>query len=311
MRIICLAYHLIGYEGVRYFLEEAGDELVAVFTHQDAPGEEIWWPSVAELASSRGVPVHMPPDINDPQWVEHVRALRPDFIFSFWYRQLLGRSLLQIPRGGCLNLHGSLLPAYRGRSPVNWVLVNGEKQTGLTLHYMVQRPDAGDVVAQAIVPIDSTDTALSLYQKMAALVRVLLGAAWPLLREGRAPRFPQDESKATYFGRRTPEDGCFAWEWPALRIHNLVRAVTHPYPGAFTYYRGKKLYVWAARPLPGLLTPYRQPPGTVQRLSHEGLEVVTGEGNLLIKRAQLEGNEEMTGDRFASRYGIEQGHVLQ
>ncbi|MCD6351255.1 MAG: UDP-L-Ara4N formyltransferase/UDP-GlcA C-4'-decarboxylase [Armatimonadetes bacterium] len=149
MRLICLAYHQIGHMGLRYFLEETDDEVVAVFTHEDRQGEEIWWPSVAELARSYGVPVYTPEDINAPDQVELLRSLRPDFIFSFWYRQLVKRPILDLPPGGCLNMHGSLLPKYRGRAPVNWVLVNGEEKTGITLHYMVERADAGDIVAQA------------------------------------------------------------------------------------------------------------------------------------------------------------------
>lgn len=310
MRVVCLAYHLIGHEGLDFMLRESGDEVVAVFTHEDAPGEEIWWPSVAELARTKGIPVFAPENINEPQWIHHIAALRPDFILSFWYRNLVKREILEIPARGALNLHGSLLPKYRGRAPVNWVLVNGEQQTGVTLHYMVERADAGDIVAQAVVPIDFQDTALDLYRKLVRATREVLRAAWPLLRAGTAPRVPQDEAEATYFGRRTPEDGRFSWSWPALRIHNLVRAVTHPYPGAFVEWDGRKFFVWSAYPMPGLLRPHPPVPGTITEINEDGIEVATGEGNLLLRDVQLEGEEEMTGWDFARRYGLQHGQVL-
>ncbi|MBC7286859.1 MAG: formyltransferase [Armatimonadetes bacterium] len=307
MRIICLAYHTVGHMGLRYFLEETQDKVVAVFTHADDPQEEIWWPSVAQLARSHDIPVFFAEDINQTQWIDLIAELQPDFIFSFWYRQLVKRPILEIPRCGCLNLHGSLLPKYRGRAPVNWVLVNGEQQTGITLHYMVERPDAGDIVGQAVVPIDFRDTAVTLYEKLVEAGRLVLRAAWPLLREGRAPRVPQDEGQATYYGRRTPEDGRFEWHWPALKIYNLVRAVTHPYPGAFVDFGGRKLFVWDAYPTAGLVLPMRPTPGTVQALSPTGIEVATGEGNLLLRRVQLEGEAELTGEQFAEAHGLAVG----
>ena len=310
MRVVCLAYHLIGHEGLSFMLRESGDEVVAVFTHRDAPGEEVWWPSVAELARAHGIPTFAPDDVNEDRWVEYIRDLRPDFLVSFWYRNLVKRPLLAIPTRGALNMHGSLLPKYRGRAPVNWVLVNGEQQTGVTLHYMVERADAGDIVAQAVVPIDFQDTALDLYGKLARATWEVLRAAWPLLRAGTAPRIPQNEAEASYFGRRRPEDGRFSWSWPALRIHNLVRGVTHPYLGAFVECGRGKLFVWSAYPMPGLLRPHPPQPGTVTEVSEDGVEVATGEGNLLLRRLQLEGDEELTGWEFARRYGLQRGHAL-
>jgi UDP-4-amino-4-deoxy-L-arabinose formyltransferase/UDP-glucuronic acid dehydrogenase (UDP-4-keto-hexauronic acid decarboxylating) len=310
MRVVCLAYQLIGHEGLSFLLDESGDQVVAVFTHEDAPGEEVWWPSVAGLARERGVPVFTPEDINAPEWVERIAAMEPDLIVSFWYRYLVKRPVLEIPRLGALNLHGSLLPKYRGRAPVNWVLVNGEQETGVTLHYMTERADAGDIVAQAVVPIGDDDTALDLYRALAAAEREVLRQAWPLLRAGTAPRLAQDHSQATYVGRRTPEDGRFEWGWPAQRVHNLVRAVTHPYPGAFCEAGGRRLYVWSARPAMGVV--WREPPapGTVVAIGEDGIEVATGHGSLLVRRVQREGGEEMDGAEYARREGLRAGMVL-
>ncbi|MHB9132030.1 MAG: formyltransferase [Armatimonadota bacterium] len=310
MRLVCLGYQLIGHAGLQYFLEETDDEVVAVFTHEDSPGEEIWWPSVAELATKHGVPVYTPDNINTPEWVERIRAMQPDFIVGFWYRNLVKQAVLDIPPGGCLNLHGSLLPKYRGRAPINWVLANGERETGMTLHYMVERADAGDIVGQAVIPIDDEDTALTLYQRSAKIGQQVLRAAWPLLRMGKAPRVPQDLSQSTVVGRRTPEDGCIDWAWPARKMHNLVRAVTHPYPGAFIGDGVERIFVWSAWPLPGLLCPNAPAPGTVCAVSDAGIEVAAGEGHLLLRRVQLSGEDELTGAEFAARYGIVPGSRL-
>lgn len=307
MRVICLAYQLIGHMGLSYFLEQPDDEVVAVFTHEDAPGEQIWWPSVLELSREHGVPTYTPDDINSPDTVALLRSLRPDFIFSFWYRMLARQPVLDIPPGGCLNMHGSLLPLYRGRAPVNWVLVNGETETGITLHYMLRGADAGDIVAQAAVPIGPNDTPAELYATLAASGRELLSVTWPLLRAGEAPRWPQDRCQATYVGRRTPEDGCFLWAWPASRIHNLVRAVTHPYPGAFTACGERRLFLWATRLLPGRLVPCPHPPGAVVAVEDGGIRVATGRGHLLVTSLQLEGEEELDGASFARRHALTPG----
>ena len=152
MKTVVLAYHTIGCRGLEALLRN-GFEIAAVFTHQDDPDENIWFESVAELAASRNIPVHAPADINHPLWVKKIREIAPDIIFSFYYRNLIRPPILDIPPAGCLNLHGSFLPKYRGRSPINWVLVNCEKETGVTLHYMTPRPDDGDIVCQKRIEI--------------------------------------------------------------------------------------------------------------------------------------------------------------
>lgn len=307
MRIVCLAYQIIGHAALRYFLEESGDEVVALITHEDSPGEEVWWPSAPDLAAEYGVPVYSPDDINAPESVELLAHLSPDFLISAWYRQLLKQQALATASRGGLNLHGSLLPRYRGRAPVNWVLVNGETETGMTLHYMVPRADAGDVVGQVRVPISEGDTALSLYHRLAAATVEVLRGTWPAVASGQAARMPQDESQATYVGRRTPRDGLFRWDWPARRIHNLVRAVTHPYPGAFFEGRRGAVFVWAAEPIEA---PTAAAPGTVTSVAHDALVVATGSGSLRVLSAQVAGDEELDGAAFARRYGLGPGAAL-
>jgi UDP-4-amino-4-deoxy-L-arabinose formyltransferase/UDP-glucuronic acid dehydrogenase (UDP-4-keto-hexauronic acid decarboxylating) len=147
MKAIVLAYHNIGCVGIEALLKN-GYEIAAVFTHNDNPNENIWFNSVAELASSHGIPVFAPEDINHPLWIQKIIEIDPDILFSFYYRNMVASEILDIPSSGCLNLHGSFLPKYRGRCPLNWVLVNGETETGITLHYMTPRADDGDIVGQ-------------------------------------------------------------------------------------------------------------------------------------------------------------------
>ncbi|EPN69671.1 bifunctional UDP-glucuronic acid decarboxylase/UDP-4-amino-4-deoxy-L-arabinose formyltransferase, partial [Pseudomonas syringae pv. actinidiae ICMP 19079] len=275
-KAVVFAYHDIGCVGLQALLD-AGYDIAAVFTHADDPAEKTFFGSVAQLCARHDIPVHAPEDPNHPLWVERIGKLTPDFIFSFYYRQLLGEPLLTCAKKGALNLHGSLLPHYRGRAPANWVLVNGESETGVTLHQMVKRADAGPIVAQQRVSISATDTALTLHGKLREAASSLLCETLPLLAQGQLSGTPQDESKATYFGRRTPADGLIDWSLPAARLYDLIRAVTQPYPGAFCPVGDNKLIVWSA-----LVEPrnYHQAPGTV--ISHDPLRIACGEDSLVI-----------------------------
>lgn len=248
MKAVVFAYHNMGIVGLEALKRESF-EIKAIFSHRDDPKENCWFDSVVEWARKNRTPVFCPEDVNTPEWIEQIRKMAPEVIFSFYYRRLLGREILSIPASKAYNLHGSLLPAYRGRSPVNWVLVNGEQRTGVTLHYMDVKADAGDIVGQKEVFIEFEDTALTLYRKVCAKARELLEEVLPLIKKGIAPRTPQDSQLASYFGGRKPEDGKIDWHWPVIRIYNLVRAVTEPYPGAFTSLPGgEKLFIWWASP---------------------------------------------------------------
>lgn len=282
----------MGYAGLSALLE-IGAPIAALFTHEDAPGETIWWRSCAELARANAIPVFAPERIGGAE-IELVRASKPAVIYSFFYRNLLPEALLEIAPRGAYNLHGSLLPRYRGRAPVNWMLVNGETQGGVTLHHMVKRADAGDIVAQRAVAITDDDTALTLYRKLVPLGASLLREYHPLIAAGVAPRRPQDLSAGTYFGRRRPEDGRIDWSWAARRIHNLVRAVTHPYPGAFCYLQGRKLTVWQARV--AIETGACGVPGTILESATGGAaRIAAGDGVLEIRRVQTEEHGERSG----------------
>ena len=253
MKVVVFAYHDMGITGLQS-LKCAGFEIDAIFSHVDDPGENCWFGSVSDWAAENHIPLFCPENVNTPVWRSKISIWRPQAIFSFYYRRLLDREILAIPTEGAFNLHGSLLPFYRGRCPVNWVLVNGEKETGVTLHRMVEEPDAGDIVAQEAVPIAFEDTARSLYKKLCRQAAHLLDGVLPEIKAGEARAVPQDWRAGSYFGGRTPQDGRIDWRWPALRIYNLIRAVTDPYPGAFTLTKsGEIIIIWWGTPEEGNL----------------------------------------------------------
>lgn len=231
-KIVVFAYHNVGVRGLATLLAH-GARVSLVITHPDDTRENIWFESVADLAALNEIPVIMPDQPNDPEIVERVQTCRPEFIFSFYYRHMLGRELLAIPQAGAYNLHGSLLPRYRGRAPINWAILHGERYTGASLHRMVEKPDAGHLVDQETVPILPNDTAAEVLDKVTWAGEQILDRSLPKLFNGTAQHKPMDLNQGSYFGRRRPEDGRIDWKQGAWTIHNLIRAVAPPYPGAF------------------------------------------------------------------------------
>ncbi len=237
-RVVVFAYHRFGARCLQVLLDQ-GVDVALVVTHQDDPQETIWFESVARLAGCHCIPTITPQDPNHPVLVEAIRGLHPDFIFSFYYRHLLGAELLSLPTQGAYNLHGSLLPKYRGRVPINRAVIHGETETGATLHAMTIKPDQGDIVAQVRVPIGAEDTAFEVFERLAPAATLMLGHVLGPLFLGSAPHTPQVLARGSYFGGRRPEDGRIDWRQSAQAIHNLVRGVAPPYPGAFTQLGGK------------------------------------------------------------------------
>ncbi len=236
-RAVVFAYSEVGVRCLRVLLAQ-GVEIPLLFTHTDDPGENHWFASVRKLAQDAGLRVETPEDPNTPAWIAAGRATDPDFLFSFYYRHMLGEGWLGLARRGALNMHGSLLPRYRGRAPVNWAILRGETETGASLHYMVAKPDAGALVDQQAVPILENDTALEVSLKVAGAAETVLARSLPRLIDGSAAALPLDLSAGSYFGRRTPEDGRIDWQQDARSVHDLVRAVAPPFPGAFTEVNG-------------------------------------------------------------------------
>lgn len=307
MKTVVFAYHNIGIVGLNA-LKRHNFDIRAIFSHLDDPKENVWFGSVAEWARRHQVTVFCPENVNEPQWVAKIAGMSPDIIFSFYYRSLLDKEILSIPLLGAFNLHGSLLPAYRGRSPVNWVLVNGETRTGVTLHHMTERADAGDIVGQKEVLIEFEDTALTLYGKLCGKATELLDENLPLLKRGIAPRRPQDPRLASYFGGRKPEDGKIDWHWPVIRIYNLIRAVTEPYPGAFCFLpEGGKLLIWWAYPEEGIIS---DPVAGRIEVDGESVYVRASEGRLSMVDIEAGGNR-MGKQKMFQYFNHRKGIVLK
>ena len=248
--LVLCAYSDVGYKCTKWLLDQHED-IRLVYTHPDSPGEEKWFSSTADLARTRGVEVRLVDNLTDPSDAERVRFIAPDFLFSFYFRKMIPATVLAFARRGALNMHGSLLPAFRGRSPVNWAILKGATETGASLHYMTDKPDAGDLVDQERVPIGPDEDALAVSRRVGDAAVEVLARSWPRLKAGTAPRIPLDLTRGSYFGGRRPEDGQIDWSRPAKEIHDLVRAVTRPWPGAFTDLFGPRVWIWKTR-----LSPY-------------------------------------------------------
>jgi methionyl-tRNA formyltransferase len=246
MRAVVFAYHNVGVRCLKVLLAR-GIDVALVVTHEDNPAETIWFESVAAVCREHGIAFVTPADPHSPDLFAQVQAARPDFIFSFYYRHMLPVPLLELARKGAYNMHGSLLPKYRGRVPVNWAVLHGETETGATLHEMAAKPDAGAIVAQTSVPILPDDTAFEVFGKVTVAAEQTLWNVLPALLADRAPKLPNDLSKGSYFGGRKPEDGRIDWTQPAQAIYNLHRAVAPPYPGAWTVIAGKTFIIGKAR----------------------------------------------------------------
>lgn len=268
-RIVVFAYSEVGHACLEALLDRR-ENVVALFTHEDAEDERLWFRSCAHLARVHDVPVYkMEP--RGEEFERLVRELAPDLIFSFYYRKMIPERVLALAPLGAYNMHGSLLPRYRGRAPLNWAIVHGESETGVTLHLMVKEADAGDIVDRERVPIGPDESAGEVAMRIPGAAVKLILRRIDELKAGRAPRRPQDAMQASYFGRRRPEDGHIDWRRPAREIFNLVRAVAPPFPGAFTSLSGRKLMIWRAHMAPGTGRP-----GEVLSLSP--LRIAAGEG---------------------------------
>ncbi len=240
---VVFAYHNVGVRCIKVLLSH-GMDVALVVTHADNPDENIWFDSVAELAALHDIPVITPDDPNAPEIVAQIAAARPDFLFSFYYRHMLKKAVLDIPPRGAYNMHGSLLPKYRGRVPVNWAIIKGEKETGATLHVMNEKPDNGAIVDRQAVPILPDDTALEVFHKVTCAAETALYRCLPGLLAGTAVPTPQDLSQGAYFGGRRAADGRIDWSQSAQDIHNLIRAIAPPYPGAFSTLGGQELKIF-------------------------------------------------------------------
>lgn len=237
---VVFAYHDVGVHCLQALLD-AGIAIDLVITHDDDPKETIWFGSVRELCTQHHIPYEILQRDQLSQLLPRLQQLSPDYIFSFYYRFMIPIELLRTAKIAALNMHGSLLPKYRGRAPVNWAVLHGEAETGATLHIMEEKPDAGDIVAQTAVPIEIHETAHEVFNKVSNAAKKVMEGVLPKLMKGEIPRRQNVLDQGSYFGGRKPEDGRIDWTQSAISIYNLIRAVAPPYPGAFTEFHGKAL----------------------------------------------------------------------
>jgi methionyl-tRNA formyltransferase len=245
---VVFAYHNVGVRCLKVLLAR-GVDVRLVVTHEDDPNEQIWFSSVRQFCTENEIPFIAPADPNTPETEARIAALGADFLFSFYYRHMLKAALLRSVSRGAYNMHGSMLPQFRGRVPVNWAVLHGATETGATMHQMNVKPDNGPIVDQFAVPILPDDTAQEVFEKVVVAAELCLYRSLPNLIAGTALLRQQDLSQGAYFGGRCADDGRIDWSYNARRIHDLVRAVSRPYPGAFSDFPGGRLALWRTRVL--------------------------------------------------------------
>lgn len=287
-RIIVFAYSLVGHACLKYMID-AGYHIAALVTHEDNPDEHQWFPRVHDLATAHNIPVFTPQTPNAPAFVAQLQALNPDIIFSFYYRQLICPEILDLAPLGAFNMHGSLLPQYRGCCPANWVLIHGERESGATLHQMVKSADAGAIVAQQAFPIALTDHALDVTYKIKDAALKILEVHLPALLLGKSVLIPQDISAGSYFGRRSHKDAFVDWRQSAWQIYNLVRS-QQPYPefpGGLTFHHTKTirlLEVFMPESVTETLPPETLNPGEIFAISAENYLSIACDWDATTKR---------------------------
>lgn len=309
MRVLFMGSGDVACPALDQLLSNPDYEVVTVVTQPDKPkgrNRKVAACPVKEFAEAMGVPVMTPERIGAPEAVEEVRALSPEIIVVAAYGQYIKPAILEIPARGAINIHPSLLPKYRGASPIQWALANGEMETGVTILYVSKEMDAGDIILQRSMPIDPEDTSESLTPRLAQLGAELLVEALDAIRRGAAEGRPQDGAEVTVVHKLEKEDGRIDWSMPAEMIRNRIRGFT-PWPGCFTTFEGRLLKVRKARVLAGVDA---AAPGTMVRCDADGPVIATGEGALRLEEVQPEGKKVMTGAAFLCGHSLTPGDRL-
>jgi len=291
-------------------LVEAGHDVVAVVTQPDKPkgrGKEVQMPPVKEQALEYNIPVYQPVKARDPEFVKFLSDLAPDAMVVAAFGQLLPKSILDIPKYGCINIHASLLPKYRGASPIQYAVINGEKESGITTMVMAEALDTGDMLDQAKVTLDSKETGGSLHEKLSQIGGTLIIKTLNKLEDKTAVRIPQDESKFTYVGMIKKTMGDIDWSMEAEAIERLIRGL-NPWPSAYTGWNGKVIKIWEADVVD---KEYAGNCGEVVEAGKDCLVVKTGKGGLSIKELQMQGKKRMDISAFLRGYQIAEGTVFE
>jgi methionyl-tRNA formyltransferase len=312
LRLLFIGTGEIGLPSLRQLLGKADSEVVGVVTQPDKPAGrklELRAPAIKHVALEWGVPVLQPAKLRAPESVQEIMALRPDLIVVMAYGQILPKSILNTPRLACLNLHASLLPRWRGAAPIQAAIEAGDAATGVTVMYMAEGLDTGDILLMHETPITGTDTGGSLHDRLATVAADALAEALPLVTEGRAPRIPQDEARATYAPRLSRENGSIDWRSTADRIDRRIRAM-NPWPAAHTVLPTpagpRQLKIFSATPQTGP----GGPPGQVLAADEQGLLVAAQEGALLLREVQLEGKRRLSAGEFLRGHPVAVGTIL-
>lgn len=275
-----------GYECIR-MLYDRKETLLHIFCMPEDEHEKVkYLPKIVGFAKAKHIPITVTKSINNANAYATIKALQPDIILVMGWRTIIPKDILTIPKYGVAGAHESLLPAYRGFAPINWAVINGEKYTGVTLFYLDEGIDSGDIIAQRKIPIGPEETAWEIYQKATRVSLLLVGSYLTGLKQHTVKRKKQNEKRATYTVARVPGDGLIPWSWNTKRISNFIRALSFPFPGAFTYYRNRKIIIQKARP-------FRNPPryiggipGRVAMIGKGYVNVITGDGLLSIRKIE-------------------------
>ncbi len=308
MKLIYISYDVDGYLCLKEILHVGGN-VAAIFTlRDDLMREMVHYRAFDDIAREYDIPLYKVKNIDDPANIAIMERIKPDLIFVLGWSQVITKKILDIPTNGCIGVHPTLLPKNRGRAPIPWAVIKGLKKSGVTLFYLDEGVDSGDIIVQKEFEIGFTDNVQTITDKVTNLQVELIREVFPLLKKNEAPRIPQDHSKANYWPRRKPEDGIIDWNKSNWQLYNWVRGLTHPYPGAFTYYTGKKLFIWEATLL---RTSKRVIPGEFLELRDKGIVVGTGKGCSLIRRVQFEGEQEcIVSKQFLADHGMKEGCLL-
>ncbi len=308
MRVVMFGYQTWGHRTLQALLESRHD-VVMVVTHPPGSGayERIWSESVADLAAEAGVPVLLRSKPDDPELLQRLKEADPDVLVATNWRTLIPAAIFELPRLGTLNVHDSLLPRYAGFAPLNWALINGETEVGVTAHMMDAELDAGDIVLQKAVPVGPRDTAVDLFHATLALFGPITVEALELVESGRTDWTPQDRSQATFFHKRADADNRIDWSWPARDIANLVRAQPDPYPNAYTFHRGRRLSVLRASVSTAR---YGGTPGRIFFREGPGVAIVAGpearrgqNHAVVIERVRTEDGEDLAATEYFTNMG--------
>ncbi len=303
MNIVFIGCGEYGYASLEEILA-MGKKVVGIFTLKpELAAQKSTYKSYTPLAEKYGVPIFYIEDINSAETFDWLSSLHPDLIIEISWSQLIKKHVLELPRLGTVGMHISLLPKHRGHAPINWALINGEKDWGLSMFYLTERADKGEIIGQEKFQLEFRDTCATAYHKAGLASIKLLRKYLPELENGTAPRIKQDDTQADYYPKRTPKDGKLDWHKSGREIVRFIRAITHPYPGAFSELGGKKILLWEAY----LLNEKKLDPAGIvfETISGKGIKVTSGDGQVvLLTRVQAENGLEMWADDYFKEYHL-------